>query len=203
LKGDVLMADLTISLPRPCGENWDNMAERGCNRHCGACDKTIRDLSQLSADEVEALLANKEKVCVRAQIDADGTVLTVGGAMVSRRIKAVVGASLSLAVAACQHGAVTPLYVISGVADARMAVRVRGDNGTEKTVHSDGRGHFKIPNLRSGNYVLTTWAWCGGQELTVPGIQVGKTNVDIGTVESNSDDCIIVGVMERADPPQG
>lgn len=196
------MTDLTISLPRPCGEKWDAMAERECGRHCGACDRTIRDLSQLTADRIEALLANDEKVCVRARIGADGTVLTADNGTVGRRIKAVVGASLGLAVAACQHGAVTPLYVISGTVDARMAVRVRSDNGTDKTVHSDGRGRFKIPNLRSGNYVLTTWAWCGGVEHTVPGIQVGASNVDVGTVETDSDNCIIVGVMERAEPPR-
>jgi hypothetical protein len=197
------MTDLTIKLPSPCGEKWDNMAQRGCDRHCGACDKTIRDLSLLTANQIEALLANDEKVCVRARIGTDGIVVTAVDGTVKRRIRAVVGASLGLAVAACQTGAVTPLYVISGTVDARMAVRVRGDNGTEKTVHSDSRGRFKIPNLRSGNYVLTTWAWCGGEEHTVPGIQVGKTNVDIGAVDTRNDNCIIVGVMERADPPQG
>lgn len=197
------MSDLHISLPNPCGEKWDAMATEGCNRHCAVCSETIHDVSRLTVAEVERLLESREKVCVRARISSDGRVENEGFAKTGRQIRAIVGASLGLAVAACQTGAVTPLYVISGQADAGMRVTVSGDNGIRKSARTDRHGRFKIPNLSSGRYVLTTYASCGGEELTVPGIQVGNSNVDIGAVEGGDGGCIVVGLMERVSPPQG
>ena len=197
------MVDLHILLPRPCGEKWESMAEHGCNRHCHACNATIHDLAKLTISEVSALLDDRDKVCVRANVRHDDTVEFAGEGRAQKRIKALVGASLGLAIAACQTSAVTPLYVISGQADAGMPVTVKGDNGVVKSVRSDRHGRFKVSNLRSGNYVLTTWASCGGEELNVPGIQLGKSNVDTGTVEGGDGGCIVVGMIERALNPQG
>lgn len=197
------MSYLHISLPKPCGERWDGMAEQGCNRHCAVCSQTIHEISRLTVAQVEHLLDSTESACVRAQIRPNGNVLAANDGRIGRQIKAMVGASLGLAVAACQTASVTPLYVISGQADAGVRVTVSGDNGLRKSARTDRHGRFKIANLSSGNYVLTTYASCGGEELTVPGIQVGKSNVDIGTVEGGDGGCIIVGLMERAVPPNG
>lgn len=45
-------------------------------RHCGECDLTVYNLSEMSLGEIEALLTKKEgRVCIRFYRRADGTVL--------------------------------------------------------------------------------------------------------------------------------
>jgi hypothetical protein len=193
------MKDLHISLPQPCAERWENMSPRGPNRLCAACDETIHDLAALTLEEAEALLESDRKVCVRARIRPSGTVVLADRGRTNRRMKALVGASLGLAVAACQTTGVTPLYTVSGLADGGMRVQLKGLDGTFKEVRTDRGGRFRIANLRAGTYELTTWGSCGGEQLTVPPIQITDDDVDIGTIATSDEGCIIVGMMERSD----
>jgi hypothetical protein len=195
------MKDFIVSLPNPCGEKWENMSSRGCNRHCDTCDKTIYDLAKLTIGEAEALLDGEGEVCVRAHIASDGAVKLADSANANRRMRALVGASLSLIVAACQHS-VTPLYVLSGTAVAGTRIEVTGDTGTRKSVRSGPDGRFAVRNLRAGTYALKSRSWCSGDESTVEGIQISKDDVNVGTVDSE-DRCIIVGVLVRQDGQRG
>ncbi|WP_309611344.1 hypothetical protein, partial [Sphingomonas sp.] len=70
------MSDIRVSFPEPCGERWDDMQPAGCNRHCDSCDKVIHDLSQMTIDDVEALVWTDPEPCVRAHVDRDGFVAT-------------------------------------------------------------------------------------------------------------------------------
>lgn len=196
------MNDLEISFPSPCREQWEGMEPQGCNRRCETCDTIVHDLAALALPEVETLLDSGRKVCVRARIKPDGAVLLADRGASQRRLKALVGASLGLAVAACQHG-VTPLYDVSGKADAGARVVVQGNNGVSKVGYANSKGRFKVGNLPAGTYVLTTWVDCSGEKLTVEGIHVGPADVELGEIEGSGHVCIVVGMVERADNPTG
>src|SRR5262245_25506118 len=45
-----------VEVASPCPERWDGMAGDDRIRHCGRCEKSVYDLSAMSAAEAEALL---------------------------------------------------------------------------------------------------------------------------------------------------
>ena len=206
LNGEI-MADLKVSLPKPCGEQWEAMAPQGCNRHCAVCDTTIHDLSSMTVDETEALLLSGEEVCVRARVASDGTVKTAQpGRHNSRRIVAAIGASVSLAAAACQPATmsgVSPRYEIKGQFNYLvMTTRATLTSSTGKTYKSWVKGdqQFRFTNLPAGTYKLS-FDDCG--EVTeIPGIVVSD-DVDLGEIKGlNDGGCIIIGKLKLDDGVQ-
>ena len=193
------MSDVRVAFPEPCGEQWDQMAPRGCNRHCAACDTEIHDLSALTVEGVEALQKSGEKVCVRARIGTDGTIVTRRGERAGRRrvIAAAVGASLSLT--ACQttgEPAVTSLYTVSGSfgwgTGERVVTLTRWD-GESETKRVAPRRDFRFANLHEGTYVLRMDSDCA--DPIVRQIEVGPAHIDVGEIHFDSE-CIVVGVMQ-------
>ena len=66
-----------IRIASPCHESWDQMTGDDRARHCGSCDKTVYNLSAMTADQAaELFLAREGRVCVRLYRRRDGTVLT-------------------------------------------------------------------------------------------------------------------------------
>lgn len=79
----------TVSLPllsrvriaSPCPVKWDDMRAVGDGvqvRHCDQCDLNVYNISEMTADEAEALLAAHEgrRLCGAFHRREDGTVLT-------------------------------------------------------------------------------------------------------------------------------
>lgn len=200
------MRDLKVTLPAPCGESWDAMAPRGCNRLCAACDTIVHDLSSLTVDQADALLDSEEPVCVRASITRDGTIRTAPTAgRSSRRMVAIVGAGICLATAACQtpaFGPVPPRYEISGQLQPGGRLRsaqLTSSDGRTRSMRIRGDRRFRFTNLRPGTYRLTVIDICGGSSV-VSDIAV-NADIELGDVAINEfgDDCIIIGVLERSD----
>lgn len=198
------MDDIIVSFPSPCVEKWDDMSPHGCNRHCASCDKIIYDLSALSVEEGEALLASNNEICVRARIGKDGVVRTANTKKhQSRRIIAALGASLSLATAACQTTAspnVTPRYEITGQFTSlgwHQYAILKSETGKTSKVRIWKDGKFRFTNLKSGTYSLSIYGVCG-QLTNVAPITVDK-DVALGLVKDDGkeDDCIIIGHMVR------
>ncbi|CAL1520706.1 hypothetical protein [Chitinophaga sp. MM2321] len=55
---------LYLSIPTPCGENWDKMTDTAAGKHCISCDKTVIDFSLLTDAEIFAVINNgKGNVC--------------------------------------------------------------------------------------------------------------------------------------------
>ena len=52
---------ITIHLPDPCNENWDEMKPNGCGRFCAHCEKTVIDFTQMSDEEVVKIMMNATK----------------------------------------------------------------------------------------------------------------------------------------------
>ncbi len=59
------MKKITLSIPKPCNENWNAMAPNREGKFCNACKTTVIDFTEMSPIEIKAyLLKNKHKrVC--------------------------------------------------------------------------------------------------------------------------------------------
>lgn len=57
---------LQISIPEPCTQLWDNMAQVSCGRYCTQCSKQVTDLTaHTDAQLYHFFSAQKEDVCIR------------------------------------------------------------------------------------------------------------------------------------------
>ena len=67
-----------LHVDEPCHAAWESMQAAGeSRRHCESCAKHVHDLSAMSRDDVQMLLATSgELPCVRFERGADGRVLT-------------------------------------------------------------------------------------------------------------------------------
>jgi hypothetical protein len=197
------MADIKVSFPEPCSERWDAMEPRGCNRHCASCDKIVHDLASLTIDEAEALLESGDEVCVRARIRPDGLVKTANGfSRSSKRIMTAIGASVTLATAACQTTEapkISPRYEIKGHVgnDWAASATLTSSDGKSRSKTLRGDLNFRFSNLRPGTYTLSFMGTCY-ERHRIENIVI-KDDIDLGAIEFGDEyeDCIIVGRMER------
>jgi hypothetical protein len=90
-----------IRIASPCSANWDEMYGNERMRFCGQCKLNVYNLSGMTREEAENLLANAEgRLCVRFYRRVDGTVITencpVGWARVKQRARVYTTAAFSL-----------------------------------------------------------------------------------------------------------
>lgn len=89
-----------IRVATPCTADWNEMVGDERVRHCGKCDKDVFNLSQMTREDAEALLHEKQgNLCARYYQRADGTILTSDCAVGKkqrrrRRVMAVAAAAL-------------------------------------------------------------------------------------------------------------
>jgi hypothetical protein len=80
LRGRTLPLLDDVRIASPCSASWDEMTGDARVRFCGKCAKNVYNLSEMTRDEAEALLAQSERaearMCVRLYKRRDGTVLT-------------------------------------------------------------------------------------------------------------------------------
>jgi hypothetical protein len=63
----------TLNLASPCHEPTENMRDVAGGRHCFACNKKVVDLTQMTADEAEALfIASGEDLCGEVRMKPSG-----------------------------------------------------------------------------------------------------------------------------------
>lgn len=66
-----------VHIVSPCPTSWEGMQGDDSSRHCSACKQTVYNLSTMTADEANSLLAaDGDSVCVRLYKRLDGTVIT-------------------------------------------------------------------------------------------------------------------------------
>jgi hypothetical protein len=90
-----------INVASPCPASWDAMTGDNRVRHCAGCSLNVYNLSDMTRDEAEALVQQREgRLCVRFFRRADGTVITrdcpVGLRWVRRRCSRLVVAVVAL-----------------------------------------------------------------------------------------------------------
>jgi hypothetical protein len=68
----------SIRIASPCTERWESMCGDDRRRHCARCDLDVHNISALTREEAEGVLANlaQGRVCARFFRRADGTILT-------------------------------------------------------------------------------------------------------------------------------
>jgi hypothetical protein len=65
-----------IRVATPCSADWAKMTGDDRARACGDCNKSVYNISNMTRDEAQALLIEKEgKLCVRYYQRTDGTIL--------------------------------------------------------------------------------------------------------------------------------
>jgi hypothetical protein len=100
-----------IRIASPCNVEWSSMTvvagdEHGRSRHCGQCDKTVFDLSELTREEAQALIVERAgNLCARYYRRADGRIQLADCTQRQRRQRmaiaavALAGAAVGSAVA--------------------------------------------------------------------------------------------------------
>jgi hypothetical protein len=97
-----------VRVASPCKADWDEMIGTDRMRFCGQCSLNVYNLSAMTRDEAESLIAaNEGRLCVRFYRRRDGSIITqdcpVGlravRARVSYWLKAVVAAVLTFSAA--------------------------------------------------------------------------------------------------------
>lgn len=80
-----------IFVSKPCTADWDSMTGNRRMRFCQECNKNVYNLSAMSSDEAEALIARFEgRLCARFERDETGAVITeekhAAPQLISRRV---------------------------------------------------------------------------------------------------------------------
>ncbi|MEM9875550.1 MAG: hypothetical protein AAF928_11690 [Myxococcota bacterium] len=106
-RGLPLLRDIRIA--SPCSASWRAMTGDDHVRHCGQCDKNVYDLSAMTADEAERLLAEHEGyLCVRLYRRRDGTIIHRDCPVGRRRTQMTRFAAAALAVGGAGLAAFSP-----------------------------------------------------------------------------------------------
>lgn len=190
------MRELKVSLPQPCGEDWEAMAPTGCNRHCASCDKIIYDLEQHAFDDVETLVANGEDVCVRVRIGSNGSIALkpATGRLGGRLMMAA--ASAGLIAAASPALAKAPGKITGQIETSFWAAKVYATDASGKRFRASLKrnGRYWIKNLPPGDYVVTASS-CDG-DWTVGKVTVSGGEARLAKASEPGQECIIIGVMK-------
>jgi hypothetical protein len=129
-----------IRIASPCPAKWEEMTGDERQRHCSLCNLNVYNLSELSREEAEAFLAEREgRVCVRLYRRQDGTVIThdcpVGLAAVRAQVVRLALATASLFLA-CTATALAALDKIPGVSSYLLPYLSVGKIGHLHMQHS-------------------------------------------------------------------
>lgn len=193
------MADLKVAFPEPCTQPWADMSPVGCHRHCESCDRIVHDLGALTTEEVERLLDTGDQLCVRAEVGHDGIVKTRGS---GRRMVLGAGAMLLAACQTTPGGRVNGGASLSGqtlVAAGPRDARIVNSAGESAILFIGDDGRFAVDDLAPGTYTLRIPDYCG-KTHEVGDIVVASEDIDLGRLDLETS-CIVVGRLERAEPP--
>src|SRR4051812_44457491 len=96
-----------IDIAEPCSASWDQMQGDDRRRFCGECKLHVYDISSMTRDAAEQLIASREgRLCVRIYRRADGTVVTKDCSRIraaARRTKQLVAACGAVVLFAILH----------------------------------------------------------------------------------------------------
>ncbi|MBA4075448.1 MAG: hypothetical protein C0508_10420 [Cyanobacteria bacterium PR.023] len=76
-----------IMIASPCSIGWENMEGDERVRFCKACQLNVYNTSQMSNNEITALMANDKSSCLRIYRRADGTMMTDDCPIGLRRVR--------------------------------------------------------------------------------------------------------------------
>ncbi|HWX56590.1 MAG TPA: carboxypeptidase-like regulatory domain-containing protein [Verrucomicrobiae bacterium] len=184
-----------IRVASPCPADWNTMAGDDRVRHCSECSLSVHNLSAMTEQEVQRLIANSQgRICGRFYRRADGTILTQdcprGLRAVARRVSRTAAAlltavmSVSFAVAGtkpkaqqtehnqCREPGVE-LVVIDpqGAVIQHAEVTLSDKAGKKKrSGKTNAAGQLILNGVPTGEYVITA---------SSPGFQTSSTAVSV------------------------
>lgn len=81
----------TIEIPNPCTIGWNNLNGNDSVRHCHKCNSFVYNLETMTNKQIEELaLKNKDKLCARITIKADGTIKSLDKQLEIKRINTTI-----------------------------------------------------------------------------------------------------------------
>lgn len=99
-----------VRVQKPCHADWDAMTGDDAKRFCSQCQKHVHNLSALSRDDAERLIANSPALCVRYMPDAQGAPITKPSwRQPGRALLALAAAAMSSLLAACNMAQSQPI----------------------------------------------------------------------------------------------
>ncbi len=185
-----------IRIASPCHASWEAMQGDEQQRFCSACNKHVYNLSAMTREDAEKLLASGQQICGRFYRRADGTILTedcpVGlrakAQRIRRRWSVAIAGALGLSTMFAQSKLPEGVHIraeesaqpdLSGtVSDIAGAVIARGlvtitDIETKKsaTVRTNDNGQFRFPVTESARYSIRIES-PGFALITIPDVYI-------------------------------
>src|SRR5581483_8210534 len=147
-----------ISIPSPCPTAWDSMTGNRRQRFCRQCNKTVYNLSAMTRDEAEALVARfAGRLCARIERDANGVTMTeevtAAPQLISRRASPVAAALVSAMIGlggnvmATTLGANAPAGVQAPLDRQDRGPQPQGGTATISGIVKDPQGAV-VPNAK-------------------------------------------------------
>lgn len=138
-----------IIIAKPCHESWNNMTPEEQGRHCGACNKVVKDFTKMKTEEIVDTLKNTQgEVCGRIGVNKltpankKQKVWFWFNGMVFRKAIYPVMALLGVTLVAKKANAQTHDYPVKG----KMDVRDYHTNDKKLNVVVKDRDGIAIPN---------------------------------------------------------
>lgn len=150
------MSKQTILFPEPCHEDWDRMKPEGRAKFCESCSKPVHDLIHYTPEEADHLLTGSETpACVRANIMADGRVVT-RPSLVGRILMAAI-VTPAIAAALASSAMANPLTgsIVGTIQTQAKSVKVTAFGaGVHRSIKIEGSGSYLLDQLPPGTYRL-------------------------------------------------
>lgn len=173
---------LTVSIPQPCRQPWEDMTPEAHGRFCGNCQKSVIDFSDLSDSEILALLSDtSKKYCGRFKKSQLDRLVLPEQQATSLLPAAVLGLMLAAGIPAVASATDNrPQYVSRDTTTSRIltgkVTDINGSivpavtvsiKGTNRGVLTDANGHYQLTVVPSQQVVLV-FSYIGYERLEVP-----------------------------------
>lgn len=199
----------SISIAKPCHQNWEDMIPNGEGRHCNECSKTVVDFTNYSDAELIVYFSNLQgKVCGRFRATQLSRSLHIPPQPHSRlyRLTVALGLTLLFSQSTVTFAQNTkeriPAYLLSGSAKevggekgfgslsgrvsntfgrplAKASVHFYRDGSYEENVSTDVNGAYRVMNLRYGLYKVVVEA----EGFEIASVDSVCVNTDTATVD--------------------
>lgn len=186
-----------LKIASPCHASWEGMEGDDRSRHCGACNKKVYNIAEMTRDEALSLIRENEgRLCLQLYRRSDGTVLTkdcpVGLRAARRKVAYTLACGLMIFFsiqALALRGRRDPAVNVAGVQINSAAWRSRQPQTVQKLLNWID----PLPPVAGGSVMM------GGPPAVTPAIR-GKMLVQKATLGEPKMAPTVLGRM--AAPPK-
>ncbi|NML35820.1 hypothetical protein HHL17_01305 [Chitinophaga sp. G-6-1-13] len=198
---------LTVSIPHPCHQPWEDMTPDTRGRFCGSCQKSVIDFSVLSDSQLIELLSDtSQKYCGRfkkSQLDRlilpeqQATSLlpvAVLGVMLSAGLPAIASAADNHQLSATSDTTVS--RTITGKVTEKDGTVVPGTSvfikgmKTGTAVNEQGLYQLSVPSISPEQHMTLVFSFIGFDRVEVP--LTGQQTVDVVLTPAVMGGCVVV-----------